>query len=393
LLLAQLSGTAAHAAQPCAYCAARSAADPLRASRVARAARRLRSAGKTTLLNHILTAQHGKRIAVIENEFGEIDIDGSLVAAQANAAEDVLLLNNGCLCCSVRGDLVRMLGELCRTKRGRFDHIVIETTGLANPAPIIQTFYLEPELQDTCRLDGVVTLVDAKHVSLHLADVREAGVVNEALEQIAFADRIILNKTDLATPAELSALEARLRAINGMAAITRAQRGVRRLRCVRACVCARLDCSELGISALHRRKWTWITCWAWAASTCSAWWTTARLRWTSRRRRTATATAATRTHTLRTRRAASAASPPRTATRTATGTRSTRTATAGTPPPPRPPPARTPRTTTGTRTRTRPRTPTPWAASRCSCPASWTWTWSTTGWATCCRSGGRTCTG
>ena len=161
------------------------------------------------------------------NEFGEIAIDGSLVAAQANADEDVLLLNNGCLCCSVRGDLVRMLGELVRTKRGRFDHVVIETTGLANPAPIIQTFYLEPELQDTCRLDGVVTLVDAKHVGLHLSDERREGVVCEALEQIAFADRIIVNKADLATPRELSALEARLRRINGMAAMTRAQRGVR----------------------------------------------------------------------------------------------------------------------------------------------------------------------
>ncbi len=169
---------------------------------------------------------------MIENEFGEIDIDGSLVAAQATGAEDILLLNNGCLCCSVRGDLVRMLGQLVRTKRAQFDHIVIETTGLANPAPIIQTFYLEPELQELCRLDGVVTLVDAKHVGLHLSDKREAGVVNEALEQVAFADRIVLNKTDLVDKVQLAGLERRLRAINGMAAITRAQRGVRvRMRC------------------------------------------------------------------------------------------------------------------------------------------------------------------
>jgi G3E family GTPase len=105
---------------------------------------------------------------VIENEFGEVDIDGSLVALQASAEDDVLLLNTGCICCTVRGDLVRMLGELVRTKRDKFDHIVIETTGLANPAPIIQTFYLEPALMDACRLDGVVTLVDAKHVELHL---------------------------------------------------------------------------------------------------------------------------------------------------------------------------------------------------------------------------------
>jgi len=162
---------------------------------------------------------------VIENEFGAVDVDGDLVASRTFVAEDVLLLNNGCLCCSVRGDLVKMLAQLVRTKRGLFDHVVIETTGLANPAPIIQTFYLEPDLVDTCRLDGVVTLVDAKHVHLHLQDARAPGVVCEALEQVALADRLVLNKTDLVTPAELAALESRLRAINGVAAITRAQRG------------------------------------------------------------------------------------------------------------------------------------------------------------------------
>lgn len=184
------------------------------------------SSGKTTLLNHILTSNHGKRIAVVENEFGEIDIDGSLVAAQLKGEEDVLLLNNGCLCCSVRGDLVRMLTDLARTKRERFDHVVIETTGLANPAPIVQTFYLEPELQEAYRLDGVVTLVDAKHCELHLADNRTPGVVNEALEQVAFADRLVVNKTDLATSAAVTALERRLRGINAMARMRRAQRGV-----------------------------------------------------------------------------------------------------------------------------------------------------------------------
>ena len=162
---------------------------------------------------------------MIENEFGAVDVDGDLVASRTFVAEDVLLLNNGCLCCSVRGDLVKMLAQLVRTKRGLFDHVVIETTGLANPAPIIQTFYLEPDLVDTCRLDGVVTLVDAKHVHLHLQDARAPGVVCEALEQVALADRLVLNKTDLVTPAELAALESRLRAINGVAAITRAQRG------------------------------------------------------------------------------------------------------------------------------------------------------------------------
>ncbi|KAL4589934.1 hypothetical protein LXL04_002846 [Taraxacum kok-saghyz] len=123
---------------------------------------------QTTLLNHILTADHGKRIAVIENEYGEVDIDGSLVAAKSVGVEDIVMLNNGCLCCTVRGDLVRMIGELVNKKKGKFDHIVIETTGLANPAPI--------------------TLVDAKHANIHLDDIKPEGVVNEAIEQIAYAD-------------------------------------------------------------------------------------------------------------------------------------------------------------------------------------------------------------
>ncbi|KAG5005525.1 hypothetical protein JHK82_029548 [Glycine max] len=150
--------------------------------------------GKTTLLNHILTAEHGKKIAVIENEFGEIDIDGSLVAAKTAGAEDIMMLNNGCLCCTVRGDLVRMISELVAKKKGKFDHIVIETTGLANPAPIIQTFYAEENIFNDVKLDGVVTLVDAKHAGFHLDEVKPKGVVNEAVEQIAYADRIIVNK-------------------------------------------------------------------------------------------------------------------------------------------------------------------------------------------------------
>ncbi|KAH9626651.1 hypothetical protein KSS87_004652 [Heliosperma pusillum] len=150
--------------------------------------------GKTTLLNHILTADHGKRIAVIENEFGEVDIDGSLVASKTTGAEDIVMLNNGCLCCTVRGDLVRMISELVNRKKGKFDHIVIETTGLANPAPIIQTFYAEESVFNDVKLDGVVTLVDAKHVELHLNEVKPKGIVNEAVEQIAYADRIIVNK-------------------------------------------------------------------------------------------------------------------------------------------------------------------------------------------------------
>ncbi|KAL6911649.1 hypothetical protein ACP4OV_000454 [Aristida adscensionis] len=181
--------------------------------------------GKTTLLNHILTAHHGKRIAVIENEFGEVDIDGSLVAAKTAGAEDIMLLNNGCLCCTVRGDLVRMIGELVDKKKGKFDHIVIETTGLANPAPIIQTFYAEDVVFNDVKLDGVVTLVDAKHARLHLDEVKPKGIVNEAVQQIAYADRIIVNKIDLVDEPEVSSLVDRIRGINRMAHLKRAEYG------------------------------------------------------------------------------------------------------------------------------------------------------------------------
>lgn len=181
--------------------------------------------GKTTLLNHILTADHGKRIAVIVNEFGEVDIDGSLVAAKTTGAEDIVMLNNGCLCCTVRGDLVRMISELVNQKKGKFDHIIIETTGLANPAPIIQTFYAEDQVFNDVKLDGVVTLVDAKHAGFHLDEVKPKGIVNEAIEQIAYADRIIVNKTDLVGEAEVASLITRVRNINGMANLKRTKFG------------------------------------------------------------------------------------------------------------------------------------------------------------------------
>ncbi|CAI0395597.1 unnamed protein product [Linum tenue] len=181
--------------------------------------------GKTTLLNHILTGEHGKRIAVIENEYGEVDIDGSLVAAKTTGAEDIVMLNNGCLCCTVRGDLVRMIAELVNKKKGKFDHIVIETTGLANPAPIIQTFYAEDQVFNDVKLDGVVTLVDAKHATLHLDEVKPKGIVNEAVEQIAYADRIIVNKTDLVGEQGIASLVQRIRSINGMAEMKRTQFG------------------------------------------------------------------------------------------------------------------------------------------------------------------------
>lgn len=181
--------------------------------------------GKTTLLNHILTADHGKRIAVIENEYGEVDIDGSLVAAKTAGTEDIIMLNNGCLCCTVRGDLVRMIADLVNRKKDKFDHIVIETTGLANPAPIIQTFYAEDQVFNDVKLDGVVTLVDAKHAPLHLDEVKPKGVVNEAVEQIAYADRVIVNKTDLVGEQEIASLVQRIRNINRMANLKHTQYG------------------------------------------------------------------------------------------------------------------------------------------------------------------------
>ncbi|KXZ50419.1 hypothetical protein GPECTOR_16g593 [Gonium pectorale] len=185
--------------------------------------------GKTTLLNHILSdRQHGKRIAIIENEFGEIDIDSSLVVNQValveGSSDTVTTLANGCLCCTVRGDLIKALNNLY-DRRKDYDHIIIETTGLANPAPIITSFYADPDLPSKVKLDGVVTVVDAKHVTRHLdAKDEDPEKVNEAVEQVAYADRIIINKTDLVTPADVKALQSRLRAVNAIAPFNLAQR-------------------------------------------------------------------------------------------------------------------------------------------------------------------------
>jgi G3E family GTPase len=169
--------------------------------------------GKTTLLNHILTAQHGKRIAVIENEFGEIGVDQDLVI---HSDEEIFEMNNGCICCTVRGDLIRILGNLMK-RRDKFDHVLIETTGLADPGPVAQTFFMDDEVRNKTRLDGVVTLVDAKHVGLHWNS-------HEVQEQIAFADVILLNKTDLVTPTELDELEAKFKRLNGVAKVFRTER-------------------------------------------------------------------------------------------------------------------------------------------------------------------------
>ena len=169
-------------------------------------------AGKTTLLNRILTENHGKKYAVVVNEFGEIGIDNDLIV---DADEEVFEMNNGCVCCTVRGDLIRIVSGLMKRKGG-FDGIIVETTGLADPGPVAQTFFVDDEVRAKTRLDSVTTVVDAKHVLLRLADSKEAA------EQIAFADQIVLNKTDLVTEAELAEVERRIRRLNPLAPIHRA---------------------------------------------------------------------------------------------------------------------------------------------------------------------------
>jgi G3E family GTPase len=171
-------------------------------------------AGKTTLLNRILTEPHGRKFAVIVNEFGEVGIDNDLIV---ESDEDVFEMNNGCICCTVRGDLIRIIEGLMR-RRERFDGILIETTGLADPAPVAQTFFVDEDVRSKTRLDSITTVVDAKHL---LGEIDQA---HEAQEQLAFADTIILNKTDLVDEAELATVEERIRRINPVASILRSQR-------------------------------------------------------------------------------------------------------------------------------------------------------------------------
>lgn len=171
-------------------------------------------AGKTTLLNRILTERHGKRYAVIVNEFGEEGIDNELVV---DADEEVFEMNNGCICCTVRGDLIRILGGLM--KRGEnFDAIIVETTGLADPAPVAQTFFVDEEVSDRTRLDAIVTVADAVHLDDQL------GEHHEAEEQIAFADVVLLNKTDLVNTDRIGGVEDRIRRINPYAKIIKTER-------------------------------------------------------------------------------------------------------------------------------------------------------------------------
>jgi G3E family GTPase len=171
-------------------------------------------AGKTTLLNRILTEDHGRKFAVIVNEFGEIGIDNDLVV---DADEEVFEMNNGCICCTVRGDLIRIIEGLMRRK-GKFDAILVETTGLADPAPVAQTFFVDADVAKDARLDAIVTVADAKWLSERLKDAPEAK------NQIAFADVILLNKVDLVTPAELAEVESRIRGINPYAKLHRTTR-------------------------------------------------------------------------------------------------------------------------------------------------------------------------
>jgi len=183
-------------------------------------------AGKTTLLNHILTATHGKKLAVIENEFGDVGIDDKLLQknTKVQAEEEIIEMMNGCICCTVRQDLVVVLEKLKkRIEAGtlKLDGIIIETTGMADPAPVAQTFFVDDKVKDFARLDGIITLIDAKHIIQHLDEEKPEGAENEAVEQVAFADRMIVNKVDLVSEAELEIIEARLRSINQFAPIVR----------------------------------------------------------------------------------------------------------------------------------------------------------------------------
>ena len=178
-------------------------------------------AGKTTLLNRILSENHGKKYAVIVNEFGEIGIDNDLIV---ESDEEIYEMNNGCVCCTVRGDLIRVVEGLMR-RPGRFDGIIVETTGLADPVPVAQTFFMDDDVRAKTELDAVIALVDAKHLPLRLKDSREAE------DQIAFADVVVINKSDLVTPEELDVIEDIVRAINPAARVYKTSRsGVDRAR-------------------------------------------------------------------------------------------------------------------------------------------------------------------
>jgi len=180
--------------------------------------------GKTTLLNWILSAKHGKKLAVIENEFGETGVDEEVLVAREHSEEIVVEVKNGCICCTVRGDLVESLSTIYKKTKGKLDGVIIETTGLADPAPVCQSFFIEDEISKYYEIDAVLTVVDAKHIIQHLDEKKPKGVENEAVEQVAFADRILLNKIDLIEDhSYLDEVERRIKMINKYADIQRTQ--------------------------------------------------------------------------------------------------------------------------------------------------------------------------
>jgi len=180
-------------------------------------------AGKTTFVNYILKEQNEWKIMVLENEFGEVSIDDGLVAESLDSPEDIITMDNGCVCCSVRGDLVRTLGQIAK-RRKDFDAILLETTGLADPSAIIYTIQTNTKLSDNYFIDSIVCLADAKHLNQHLDEKKPEGAINEALQQVAFADKILLNKTDLVTQEEKDALKKRLTKINQFASVIETER-------------------------------------------------------------------------------------------------------------------------------------------------------------------------
>lgn len=178
--------------------------------------------GKTTLLNWILSANHGKKLAVIENEFGETGVDEEVLVAREHSKEIVVEVKNGCICCTVRGDLVESLTTIYKKTKGVLDGVIIETTGLADPAPVCQSFFVEDEVAKYYEIDAVLTVVDSMHLIQHLDEKKPDGVENEAVEQLAFADRILLNKTDLVSDeAKLAEVERRIKGVNSYAQIIR----------------------------------------------------------------------------------------------------------------------------------------------------------------------------
>ena len=177
--------------------------------------------GKTTLLNHILSStEHKMKFAIIENEFGDIGIDENILVESSE--ESIIEVMNGCICCTVRGDLTDLLDQMYERVKD-FDGVLIETTGLADPAPVAQTFFVDEKVKNRYKLDGIITLVDAKHIIQHVEEEKPEDVENEAVEQLAFADRILLNKIDLVEEDDLREVETKIRTINGTAPIYRTQ--------------------------------------------------------------------------------------------------------------------------------------------------------------------------